>query len=181
MRAREPMLRSTLLGGDIDRLFPICTPGGSDSSSFDEVLEFLTLGGRSVQHAIAMMIPGAWENDSSMPDEIKAFYQFHGCLMEPWDGPASVTFSDGIVVGAVLDRNGLRPGRWWRMKNDRIVLASESGVFDAPTSEVLEKGRLEPGRMFLVDTARHRIVSDAEIKSELVSTAPTGTGSTGDS
>ena len=172
MRAREPMLRSTLLGGDIDRLFPICTPGGSDSSSFDEVLEFLTLGGRSVQHAIAMMIPGAWENDSSMPDEIKAFYQFHGCLMEPWDGPASVTFSDGIVVGAVLDRNGLRPGRWWRMKNDRIVLASESGVFDAPTSEVLEKGRLEPGRMFLVDTARHRIVSDAEIKSELASTAP---------
>ncbi len=175
MRAREPMLRSTLLGGgDIDRLFPICTPpGGSDSSSFDEVLEFLTLGGgRSVQHAIAMMIPGAWENDSSMPDEIKALYQFHGCLMEPWDGPASVTFSDGIVVGAVLDRNGLRPGRWWRMKNDRIVLASESGVFDAPTSEVLEKGRLEPGRMFLVDTARHRIVSDAEIKSELASTAP---------
>ncbi len=172
MRAREPMLRSTLLGGDIDRLFPICTPGGSDSSSFDEVLELLTLGGRSVQHAIAMMIPGAWENDSSMPDEIKAFYQFHGCLMEPWDGPASVTFSDGIVVGAVLDRNGLRPGRWWRMKNDRIVLASESGVFDAPTSEVLEKGRLEPGRMFLVDTARHRIVSDAEIKSELASTAP---------
>ncbi len=139
-------------------------PGKDHSSSFDEVLELSTLGGRSVQHAIAMMIPGAWENDSSMPDEIKAFYQFHGCLMEPWDGPASVTFSDGIVVGAVLDRNGLRPGRWWRMKSDRIVLASESGVFDAPTSEVLEKGRLEPGRMFLVDTARHRIVSDAEIQ-----------------
>ncbi|MDV8008736.1 MULTISPECIES: glutamate synthase large subunit [unclassified Rhodococcus (in: high G+C Gram-positive bacteria)] len=172
MRAREPMLRSEFFDGDIDRLFPICTPGGSDSSSFDEVLELLTLGGRSVQHAIAMMVPGAWENDSSMPDEIRALYQFHGCLMEPWDGPASVTFSDGTVVGAVLDRNGLRPGRWWRMKNGRIVLASESGVFDAPTSEVLEKGRLEPGRMFLVDTARRRIVPDAEIKSELASTAP---------
>jgi len=172
MRAREPMLRSALLHGDIARLFPICTPGGSDSASFDEVLELLSLGGRSMQHAIAMMIPGAWENDSSMPDEMRAFYQFHACLMEPWDGPASVTFSDGTVVGAVLDRNGLRPGRWWRMKNGRIVLASESGVFDAPTSEVLEKGRLEPGRMFLVDTARRGIVSDAEIKSELASTAP---------
>lgn len=172
MRAREPMLRSALLHGDIARLFPICTPGGSDSASFDEVLELLSLGGCSMQHAIAMMIPGAWENDSSMPDEMRAFYQFHACLMEPWDGPASVTFSDGTVVGAVLDRNGLRPGRWWRMKNGRIVLASESGVFDAPTSEVLEKGRLEPGRMFLVDTARRGIVSDTEIKSELASTAP---------
>ncbi|MFE4502566.1 glutamate synthase large subunit [Rhodococcus sp. NPDC056743] len=174
MRAREPLLRSELFGGALDSLTPICTPGVSDSASFDEVLELLSLGGRSVPHSVVMMIPAAWEQDSSMSPELRAFYQFHSCLMEAWDGPASVTFSDGTVVGAVLDRNGLRPGRWWRTRAGRVVLSSESGVFDVPPTDVIAKGRLEPGRMFLLDTSRQRIVPDDEIKTELADAAPYG-------
>jgi glutamate synthase domain-containing protein 2/glutamate synthase domain-containing protein 1/glutamate synthase domain-containing protein 3 len=167
MHAREAMLASTNIAGDLSRLSPICTPDASDSASFDQTLELLHLGGRSLPHAVMMMIPEAWENNTAMSPARRAFCQFHASVMEPWDGPACVTFTDGTVVGAVLDRNGLRPGRWWRTIDDRVVLASEAGVLDVPSAEIVAKGRLEPGRMFLIDTAAGRIVSDDEIKEEL--------------
>src|SRR5437763_12257434 len=167
MAAREALLESDLLSGDLKRLFPICSDDASDSASFDEVLELLHLGGRSLPHAVLMMIPEAWENHATMDPKRRAFYQFHASLMEPWDGPACVTFTDGTLVGAVLDRNGLRPGRWWRTFDDRIILASESGVLDVPSAEIVAKGRLQPGKMFLIDTAQGRIVSDDEIKEDL--------------
>ncbi|MBJ7340837.1 glutamate synthase large subunit [Mycolicibacterium sp.] len=167
MHAREAMLASAQIPGDLARLSPICTAESSDSASFDQVLELLHLGGRSLPHAVMMMIPEAWEKNADMDPARRAFWQFHASLMEPWDGPACVTFTDGTVVGAVLDRNGLRPGRWWRTIDDRIILASESGVLDVPSFEVVAKGRLEPGKMFLIDTAAGRIVSDDEIKSGL--------------
>ncbi|PRY42406.1 glutamate synthase large subunit [Umezawaea tangerina] len=172
MRAREALLRSDLIPGDLTRLFPICDPDGSDSASMDEVLELLHLGGRSLPHAVMMMIPEAWENHASMNARQRAFYQFHASLMEPWDGPACVTFTDGTLVGAVLDRNGLRPARWWQTADGRVVLASETGVLDVPPSEVVAKGRLQPGRMFLVDTEAGRIVDDAEIKAGLADDHP---------
>ncbi|HEV2778605.1 MAG TPA: glutamate synthase large subunit [Actinophytocola sp.] len=172
MRAREALLASDLIPGDLTRLYPICDPDGSDSASFDEVLELLHLGGRSLPHAVLMMIPEAWENHTTMDPRRRAFYQFHSSLMEPWDGPASVTFSDGTLVGAVLDRNGLRPARWWRLADDRVVLASETGVLDVPPDQVVAKGRLQPGRMFLVDTAAGKIVDDDEIKAELAAELP---------
>src|SRR4051812_36859644 len=158
MRAREALLTSDVLPGDLDRLFPIVTPEASDSASFDEVLELLHLAGRSLPHAVLMMIPEAWENHAEMDAGRKAFYEFHSCLMEPWDGPACVTFTDGTVVGAVLDRNGLRPARYWVTDDGRVVLASEVGVLDIDPERVVRKGRLQPGRMFLVDTAAGRIV-----------------------
>ncbi|MDT5111793.1 MAG: glutamate synthase large chain [Mycobacterium sp.] len=167
MHAREAMLASAKIPGDLGRLSPICTPDASDSASFDQVLELLHLGGRSLPHAVLMMIPEAWENNATMDPERRAFWQFHASLMEPWDGPACVTFTDGSVVGAVLDRNGLRPGRWWRTIDDRIILASESGVLDVPPGEVVAKGRLEPGKMLLIDTVAGRIVSDDELKDQL--------------
>ncbi|MGU3501927.1 glutamate synthase large subunit [Mycobacterium sp. C31M] len=167
MHAREAKLDSTLIAGDLSRLSPICTKDASDSASFDQVLELLHLGGRSLPHAVLMMIPEAWENNAGMDPARRAFWQFHASLMEPWDGPACVTFTDGTVVGAVLDRNGLRPGRWWRTIDNRVILASESGVLDVPSAQVVAKGRLEPGRMFLIDTAAGRIVSDDEIKDQL--------------
>ncbi len=172
MRAREALLDSDVIPGDLARAFPICDPEGSDSASFDEVLELLHLGGRSLPHAVLMMIPEAWENHATMDPKRRAFYQFHASLMEPWDGPACVTFTDGTLVGAVLDRNGLRPARWWYLSDDRVVLASESGVLDVPPAEVVAKGRLQPGRMFLVDTAEGRIVDDDEIKSALAGQLP---------
>ncbi|HEV7421537.1 MAG TPA: glutamate synthase large subunit [Mycobacterium sp.] len=172
MHAREAMLASTRLPGDLSRLSPVCTTGSSDSMSFDQVLELLHLGGRSLPHAVLTMIPEAWENNTTMDPARRAFWQFHASLMEPWDGPACVTFTDGTVVGAVLDRNGLRPGRWWRTIDDRIILASESGVLDVPSAEIVAKGRLEPGKMFLIDTAAHRIISDDEIKDELAKAEP---------
>ncbi|WP_028925776.1 glutamate synthase large subunit [Pseudonocardia acaciae] len=172
MRAREALLASELIPGDLDRLYPICTEGASDSASFDEVLELLHLGGRSLPHAVLMMIPEAWENHAEMDAARRSFYKFHASLMEPWDGPACVTFTDGTVVGAVLDRNGLRPARWWQLADGRVVLASESGVLDVPPGEVVAKGRLQPGRMFLVDTEAGRIVADDEIKSELAAELP---------
>jgi glutamate synthase (NADPH) large chain len=174
MRTREALLARDVMPGDISRLFPICTPGLSDSASFDEVLELLHLGGRSLPHAVLMMIPEAWENATSMDPARRDFYRFHGALMEPWDGPASVTFTDGTVIGAVLDRNGLRPGRWWRTSDGLVVLASETGVLDIDPASVVEKGRLQPGRMFLVDTVRGRIVHDVEIKAELAAEHPYG-------
>ena len=174
MHAREAMLASAKISGDLSRLSPICTPGASDSASFDEVLELLHLGGRSLPHAVLMMIPEAWENSTTMDPAVRAFWQFHASLMEPWDGPACVTFTDGTLVGAVLDRNGLRPGRWWRTIDDRIILASESGVLDVPSAQIVAKGRLQPGRMFLIDTAAGRIVPDYEIKSQLAGAQPYG-------
>ncbi|WP_432898926.1 glutamate synthase large subunit [Micromonospora matsumotoense] len=172
MQAREALLRSPQLAGNIRRVFPVCTPAASDSANFDEVLELLHLAGRSLPHAVLMMIPEAWENDPAMSPDKRAFYRFHASLMEPWDGPASVAFTDGEVVGAVLDRNGLRPGRWWRTADGLVVLGSEAGVLDLDPATVVAKGRLQPGRMFLVDTVNGRIVSDDEIKTELAAAQP---------
>ncbi|MEV0948838.1 glutamate synthase large subunit [Rhodococcus sp. NPDC049939] len=172
MRAREALLSSSVIPGDLERLYPICTSGASDSASFDEVLELLHLAGRSVPHVLMMMIPEAWENDRQMCPHLRSFYRFHASLMEPWDGPACVTFTDGTVVGAVLDRNGLRPGRWCQTVDGRVILASESGVLDVPQAEIVAKGRLEPGRMFLVDTSEGRVVPDDEVKARLASEQP---------
>jgi glutamate synthase (NADPH/NADH) large chain len=172
MRAREALLESQLIPGDLTRLYPICSAEASDSASFDEVLELLHLGGRSLPHAVLMMIPEAWENHTSMDPARKAFYQFHASLMEPWDGPACVTFTDGTLVGAVLDRNGLRPARWWQTADGRVVLASEAGVLDVAPEDVVAKGRLKPGRMFLIDTEAGRIVDDEEVKSALAKSLP---------
>ncbi|WUH94046.1 glutamate synthase large subunit [Streptomyces sp. NBC_00433] len=172
MRARESQLASGLFSGDIERIYPVCTPEASDTASFDEVLELLHLGGRSLPHSVLMMIPEAWENHDSMDPARRAFYQYHSTLMEPWDGPACVTFSDGSVVGAVLDRNGLRPGRYWVTDDGLVVLASESGVLDIAPHKVVRKGRLQPGRMFLVDTVSHRIVEDDEIKAAIAAENP---------
>jgi glutamate synthase (NADPH) large chain len=172
MRAREALLASGDFSGDLARAFPICTPDASDSASFDEALELLHLGGRSLPHAVLMMIPEAWENHQSMSPEKKAFYRFHASVMEPWDGPASIAFTDGTVIGAVLDRNGLRPSRYWVTSDDLVIMASEVGVLDVEPGTVVKKGRLEPGRMFLVDTEQGRIVDDDEIKNHLASRHP---------
>ncbi len=172
MRAREALLETALIEGDLSRIYPICTPGASDSASFDEVLELLHLGGRSLPHAVLMMIPEAWENHGTMDPGRRAFYRYHASLMEPWDGPAAVCFTDGTVVGAVLDRNGLRPARYWVTDDDLVVLASEVGVLDIAPERVVRKGRLQPGRMFLVDTAKGRLVEDEEIKAELAAEHP---------
>ncbi|MEV5209868.1 glutamate synthase large subunit [Micromonospora sp. NPDC053740] len=174
MQAREALLRSPNVPGNIRRVFPVCTPAASDSANFDEVLELLHLAGRSLPHAVLMMIPEAWENDPGMDPAKRAFYRFHASLMEPWDGPASVAFTDGEIVGAVLDRNGLRPGRWWQTDDGLVVLGSEAGVLDLDPAHVVAKGRLQPGRMFLVDTVAGRIVHDEEIKSELAAAQPYG-------
>ena len=174
MSARESLLESDLIPGDLKRLFPIVNNSGSDSASFDEVLELLYLGGRSLPHSILMMIPEAWENHTTMPQELKNFYAFHSALMEPWDGPACVTFTDGKQVGAVLDRNGLRPSRFWVTKDGLVVLSSEVGVLDFPPENIIRKGRLQPGRMFLVDIDAGRIIEDDEIKSTLATSAPYG-------
>ena len=173
MRAREALLRGPLeLGDDLSRLFPICSPGASDSASFDEVLELLHMAGRSLPHAVLMMVPEAWENAPAMDPAKRAFYEFHSTLMEPWDGPACVTFTDGTLIGAVLDRNGLRPGRWWETVDGRVVLASEVGVLDIASDQVVRKGRLQPGKMFLVDTAAGRVVDDEEVKASLAAEHP---------
>ena len=172
MRAREALLDSDLIPGDLERLYPICTPGASDSASFDEVLELLHIGGRSLPHAVLMMIPEAWENHAEMDRKRRAFYEFHSTLMEPWDGPACVVFSDGSQIGAVLDRNGLRPSRYWVTDDGLVVLASEVGVLDLDPASIVRKGRLQPGRMFLVDTDEHRIIEDEEVKAELAAEHP---------
>ncbi|MFD3802674.1 glutamate synthase large subunit [Streptomyces sp. NPDC058611] len=173
MEARESQLASGVFGeGALERIFPICTPDASDSASFDEVLELLHLGGRSLPHSVLMMIPEAWENHTSMDPALRAFYKYHSTQMEPWDGPACVTFTDGTQVGAVLDRNGLRPGRYWVTDDGLVVLGSEVGVLDIDPAKVVRKGRLQPGKMFLVDTAQKRIIEDSEIKAELAGAAP---------
>ena len=172
MRARESALTSDIIPGEMQRLYPICSAEASDSASFDEVLELLHMGGRSLPHAVLMMIPEAWENHETMDPARRAFYEFHSMLMEPWDGPACVTFTDGTLAGAVLDRNGLRPGRYSVTRDGLVVLASESGVLDLDPSQVVRSGRLQPGRMFLVDTEHGRIIEDDEIKAGLAAQQP---------
>jgi glutamate synthase (NADPH/NADH) large chain len=174
MRAREALLQSDLLPGDLDRIFPVCTPGHSDSASFDEVLELLHLGGRPLHHAVLMMIPEPWERHETMSDDKRAFYEYHSTLMEPWDGPASIAFTDGTVIGAVLDRNGLRPSRYWVTKDGLVIMASEVGVQEFDPADIVQKGRLQPGRMFLVDTSQGRIIDDEEVKSQLAAEHPYG-------
>jgi glutamate synthase (ferredoxin) len=172
MRAREALFESDLFGDDIKNILPIVNPNGSDSSMFDNTLELLILAGRSPAHAMMMMIPEPWSGNERMDDDRKAFYQYHSCLMEPWDGPASIAFTDGVQIGAVLDRNGLRPSRYYVTKDGLVIMASEAGVLDTPPENVLQKGRLQPGRMFLVDTAEGRIIEDEEIKGKIVSERP---------
>ena len=172
MRAREGLLQSELFGDDLKKLLPIIREGGSDTATFDNVLELLMMAGRSLPHALLMMIPEPWSNHESMSPERKAFYHYHASLMEPWDGPASIAFTDGKVIGAVLDRNGLRPSRYYVTKDDLVIMASEVGVLDVPPQDVLVKGRLNPGKIFLVDTVKGRIVDDDEIKRELAAQHP---------
>ncbi|KUM42312.1 glutamate synthase large subunit [Arthrobacter sp. EpRS71] len=172
MRARQSQLASPLLGSVPEELYPICTPGASDSASFDEVAELLWLSGRPITHSIMMMIPEAWENHATMDPARRAFYEYHSLLMEPWDGPAAVSFTDGSLVGATLDRNGLRPGRYWITEDGLIIFASEVGVIEVEPSNVVKKGRVAPGKMFLVDTEAGRIIDDAEVKAEVAAANP---------
>ena len=172
MRARESLLATDLIPGDLDRIFPVCTPGVSDTAGFDEVLELLYMGGYSLPEAVLMMIPEPWEKHESLDPAVRDFYRYHSALMEPWDGPASIAFTDGRQIGAVLDRNGLRPSRYWVSDDDLVVMASEVGVTDVPQSRIVEKGRLRPGRMFLVDTIAGRIVRNVEIKRDLATARP---------
>jgi len=174
MHARESKFRSELFGPDLSKIFPVVDTEGSDSAMFDNVLEMLTLSGRSLPHAMMMMIPEPWSGHESMSAEKKAFYEYHSCLMEPWDGPASMAFTDGEVIGAVLDRNGLRPSRYYVTRDDLVILASEVGVLDIPPDQVLSKGRLQPGRMLLVDTKQGRIVDDDELKQQIAAEYPYG-------
>ncbi|MFC6450190.1 glutamate synthase large subunit [Cellulomonas gelida] len=171
MAAREGMLASEELG-DLAPLLPVCTPGGSDSGSFDEVLELLHLSGRSLPHAVMMMIPEPWENHAQMDPSTRAFFEYHSTLMEPWDGPAAMTFTDGTLIGAVQDRNGLRPGRYWVTEDGLVVCASEAGVLDLDPASIVAKGRLEPGLFFLVDTGQGRIVADSEVMASLAAQRP---------
>jgi glutamate synthase domain-containing protein 2/glutamate synthase domain-containing protein 1/glutamate synthase domain-containing protein 3 len=172
MQARQSLLESPLFGDDIKKLHPIITPDGSDSANFDNAVELLLQAGRSLPHVMAMLIPEAWSGNPHMKPEKRAFYEYHACLMEPWDGPAAITFTDGRVIGATLDRNGLRPGRYVVTHDDLVVMASEAGVLDIAPEQVKSKGRLQPGKMFLVDTVEGRIISDKEIKQKLSSRQP---------
>jgi glutamate synthase (NADPH) large chain len=172
MHARQSLLASPLFGEDLKKLFPIIAPDGSDSANFDNAVELLVQAGRSIPHAMAMLIPEAWAGNPHMEAEKRAFYEYHACMMEPWDGPAAIAFTDGRVIGATLDRNGLRPGRYVVTHDDLVVMASETGVLDVPAEQVKMKGRLQPGRMFLVDTVEKRIISDEEIKKKLASQQP---------
>jgi glutamate synthase domain-containing protein 2/glutamate synthase domain-containing protein 1/glutamate synthase domain-containing protein 3 len=172
MHARESMFASEKYGADLKKIFPVLIAGASDSAVFDNALELLVLTGRTLPQAMSMLIPEPWQNHESMPDELKAYYEYQSCLLEPWDGPASMAFTDGTLIGAVLDRNGLRPSRYWVTKSGLVVMASEAGVLAIPPEEVEYKGRLRPGRMFLIDTAQGRIIADNEIKESLASRAP---------
>jgi len=172
MHAREALFESELFGEDTKKLLPIVNPNGSDSSMFDNTFELLILAGRSPAHAMMMMIPEPWSGNEAMDDDRRAFYQYHSCLMEPWDGPASIAFTDGVQIGAVLDRNGLRPSRYYVTKDGLVIMASEAGVLDVPPENVLQKGRLQPGRMFLVDTQQGRIIEDEELKRKISTERP---------
>ena len=170
--ARQSTFKSSIFGDDLNKILPAVDVDGSDTQIFDNVLELLHLTGRSLPHAMMMMVPEPWSRDRTMSPERRAFYEYHSCLMEPWDGPASLAFTDGIRVGATLDRNGLRPGRYYVTRDGRVIMASEAGVLDIPAEEVVSKGRLQPGRMFLVDTGRKRIIPDDELKAEITSAQP---------
>ena len=172
MHAREARFEAESFGEDIRKIRPIINPNGSDSGMFDNTLELLYLSGRSLPHAMMMMIPEPWSNDTGMDDQKRAFYQYHSSLMEPWDGPASISFTDGTQIGAVLDRNGLRPGRYYVTRDNLVILASEAGVLDLPPESIARKGRLQPGKMFLVDTAQGRIIDDEEIKRTITAQRP---------
>ncbi|MGA8012951.1 MAG: glutamate synthase large subunit [Candidatus Acidiferrales bacterium] len=172
MYARQSVLSSPLFGKDMQKLLPIITPGGSDSAMLDNAVELLTLGGRSLPHVMSMLIPEAWDNDPEMPQDVKAFYEYHASLMEPWDGPAAVAFTDGRVIGAKLDRNGLRPGRYLVTTDGLVIMASEAGVLPVKPEDVRLKGRLAPGRMLLVDTEQKRLISDGEVKKQLAARQP---------
>jgi glutamate synthase domain-containing protein 2/glutamate synthase domain-containing protein 1/glutamate synthase domain-containing protein 3 len=175
MRARESQLASALFGEeDLAKVLPVVRPGGSDSATFDNVLELLVLAGRSLPHAVMMMIPEAYADRDDLPDHLTGFYAFHSCLMEPWDGPAAIAFTDGRVIGATLDRNGLRPGRWLETRDGWVVLGSETGVMDEPASNIVRKGRLQPGKIFLVDLDEGRIVADDEVKRSVATRQPYG-------
>ena len=172
MQSRRSLLQSARLGGNLERLHPIIVPGKSDSAQFDNMLELLVLGGRSLPHAMMMMIPEAWQHDEAMEDYKRAFYEYHSLLMEPWDGPASICFTDGVLVGALLDRNGLRPSRYCVTHDDRVIMASETGVLPIEPELIKEKGRLQPGKMFIVDMEQGRIISDDELKRDICSQKP---------
>jgi glutamate synthase (NADPH/NADH) large chain len=172
MRARETLLKTDLIPGYLSHIFPVCTPGASDTAGFDEALELLYMGGFSLPRAVLMMIPEPWSGHEHMDPDLHAYYRYHASLMEPWDGPASIAFTDGRVIGAVLDRNGLRPSRYWITDDDLAIMASEVGVIDIPQEKIIEKGRLQPGKMFLIDTIEGRIVRDDEIKRRLAASQP---------
>src|SRR6478672_3142672 len=172
MRARESQLASELFGSDIDKVLPVVRQGGSDTAVFDNVLELLVLAGRSLPHALMMMVPEAHAGRAGVPDELRGFYAFHDCLTEAWDGPAAIAFTDGRLIGATLDRNGLRPGRWLETRDGWVVLASEAGVLDIPAAEIVRKGRLQPGKLFVVDLDQGRIVPDDEVKREVAARKP---------
>ncbi|HET6945295.1 MAG TPA: glutamate synthase large subunit, partial [Gaiellaceae bacterium] len=172
MRARESQLASHLFGDDLRKVLPVIRPGGSDTATFDNVLELLVLAGRSLPHALMMMIPESFEDRDDMSSELRGFYAYHQCLMEAWDGPAAIAFTDGRVAGATLDRNGLRPGRWYETRDGWVVLASEAGALPDEPANVVRKGRLQPGKLFLVDLAQSRVVPDDEVKSRVVSRKP---------
>ena len=172
MHSREGTMVSDLFGEELSKVYPVCEPDCSDSGTFDNVLEFLLMSGRSLPRAVMMMIPEAWQNHASMPGEKRAFYEFHSCLMEPWDGPASIAFTDGQFIGAVLDRNGLRPSRFYVTHDDKVIMASEVGVLHIPPANVKYKGRLQPGRMFLVDFEQGRIIPDEEVKHDVATNNP---------
>ena len=174
MRARESQLASELFGDELRKVLPVVRPAGSDTAVFDNVLELLLLAGRSLPHAVMMMIPEAYQGRADLPDALKGFYAYHGCLMEAWDGPAAIAFTDGRLIGATLDRNGLRPGRWYETKDGWVVLASETGVLDEPPENIVRKGRLQPGKLFLVDLDRGGIVEDEQIKREVSAQQPYG-------
>jgi glutamate synthase domain-containing protein 2/glutamate synthase domain-containing protein 1/glutamate synthase domain-containing protein 3 len=174
MRARESELASDLFGEDLSKILPVVTQGNSDSATFDNVLELLMLAGRSLPHAVMMMIPEAYRDRADLPEELKGFYAFHSCMMEPWDGPAAVAFTDGRVVGATLDRNGLRPGRWVLTKDGHVVLGSECGLLDVPAEEIERLGRLQPGKLFLVDLEQGRVIDDGEVKHQVSTSKPYG-------
>ncbi len=174
MRARESELQSELFGEDLQKVLPVVRPGNSDSATFDNVLELLMLAGRSLPHAVMMMIPEAYRDREDLPEELKGFYAFHSCLMEPWDGPAAVAFTDGRLVGATLDRNGLRPGRWVQTRDGHVVLGSEAGLLDIEPSQIVRFGRLQPGKLFLIDLQQGRIIADSEIKLQVATRKPYG-------
>ena len=172
MRARYGLLKSNIFGDELQKLYPILTESGSDSATLDNAMEFMVASGRDLAHTVLMLIPEAWQKHELMDPDLKAFYEYHACLMEPWDGPASISFTNGEGIGAVLDRNGLRPSRYYVTKDDMVIMASEVGVLPVPPERIARKWRLQPGKIFLVDMKQGRIIDDREIKSELVDRQP---------